>query len=353
MPVNKIDLYKKILSFKKGKVKIDKIYNNENKTITLIVTKGDYVETFSLSIKDRPSVMEYVNNLIYRIKRDYLNDKETLIGKDKVRSKSNGEFFSRTTNGVHDTFNTIFNQFKKVKLQNINSKNHKPEKSVNHVGIEFEFYSSMSRDDLCEELFNYGIKDNVRIKTDRSIQPTENKPYGYELCLLTTEKNKDKAILDVCEFFKKIGAECNASCGLHVHLDMRNRDVVLSFNRLYRAQTLLYSVCNPNRASNQYCARLLSDEFVIRTNDQKYFGINTSAYRTYKTLEVRTHEGTIKYYDVINWVNLLLKIIKSKEINVGLINENTLPELSPQSKIYEEFYEYFKSKEYQYGTKIV
>jgi hypothetical protein len=97
----------------------------------------------------------------------------------------------------------------------------------------------------------------------------------------------------------------NKSCGLHVHIDMRNRDVNKSFHNLVTMQQFLYAMLPADRRSSRYSFPVKGTTIKDR---ERYHGINAEAYKKYKTLELRMHSGTTQGKKINNWITLLLSM---------------------------------------------
>jgi hypothetical protein len=103
---------------------------------------------------------------------------------------------------------------------------------------------------------------------------------------------------------------------MHVHLDMRTRVKETVFANLVCAQPILYAMNPPSRQESvngrMYCAFTKTRKF--NQNMDRYRGINAAAYSRHKTIEVRIHAGTILKEKIINWINILLKVVDKPEV---------------------------------------
>lgn len=103
----------------------------------------------------------------------------------------------------------------------------------------------------------------------------------------------------------------NTSCGLHVHLDCRGRveaDVRAIAKRMTAWLIALKEFVPESRRNNTDYAALSFSE----TN--RYRAVNFTAFRKYKTLEIRLHSGTVDYTKIIAWIRLveLLFVLNTK-----------------------------------------
>jgi len=226
-----------------------------------------------------------------------------------------------------------------------------PNKKQKHFGIELECFGPIDKDNLSYIFALKRIKDCI-IKDDCSIRPTNNCE-SFELNILVTKQNYKSRLKEICTLLKLLKFKVNSSCGLHVHLDMRNRPETEKFkcyNNLVLCQNYLFGL-NKSRINNRFCVKVedkkekfdrdykssyiryltnnnLStkncsfDEYkktirTVRLEETIYDTEHREAinYNTrYDTIEVRIAAPTIDYKKIINWVDLLDKISESKNI---------------------------------------
>jgi hypothetical protein len=242
-----------------------------------------------------------ISNIISEIRKKRAQQKQKAT---KHRNIQGVNVF--TQGGTHQESGSILNLYRQIGFRRVNSLR-LPESIDKHVGIEIEFFTSYHRDHISEMLVDAKLTKNCRIMSDASIQCTPERPYSYELCVLAKEDNFSEIIERVCDLLSDIKAQVNQSCGLHVHLDMRTRDVNIVFNNMVACQDFLYTMVAPHRRTNRYCIPQPSKN--IRTADMSHYSaISASSYNKYKTLEIRMHEGTISAFSINNWVKLLTRI---------------------------------------------
>lgn len=191
----------------------------------------------------------------------------------------------------------------------------KPESTAkdNYVGIEIECASSKDTDDMIEHiaLTRPSLSKYVRVGSDGSIRTEEKFPYAIEFRLMVKEQDKDRIIKEFIEVTKGL-LKVNNSCGLHVHIDMRNRNYGRSFEQLYVAMPILMSMVPSSRRSNTYCKENTNKKGWSSGRSDRYEVLNTTSFRKYKTLEVRVHSATTSAYKIINWIDLLLCVVDKK-----------------------------------------
>jgi hypothetical protein len=299
--------------------------------IKLKLNRGNYKSEKLMSLK------EYNNKSKARIYDSLKRNIKSQIKRDREKVKRLNEYGQSSDNysyrlqgtcdkrgrysGVFKKSGSILELFKNKMIGNINSKTYYPKTPHNHIGIEFEFFSSMNRNDILEELFKNKFYENVRIKNDTSIQPNDENKYGWEICLLVKQDDYKDTLKKICDFLYSIDAEVNDTCGLHVHLDMRNRNAAKCFKNLTSVQSILYKMNPICRKKTKYSKPLDNLKFIKRQEKDKYFGINTSSLKRFNTLEVRMHYGTINAKDISNWIEFLISIVDSNEVK-NIVNDS-------------------------------
>jgi len=136
---------------------------------------------------------------------------------------------------------------------------------------------------------------------------------GHELAIVAKSTQIASVISKACKVLADHKAEVNSTCGLHVHIDMRNRDEKQAFANLVKSQKLLYSMVPRSRYENTYCKP--NDKGLKMDSYQgRYLGINPSSYGEHGTIEVRLHSGTVNAEKINNWIKLLQAIAYSKRV---------------------------------------
>lgn len=225
-----------------------------------------------------------------------------------------------------------------------------PKDFDNHIGLEVEFLSPYTRNRAAAVLNKSSLAESYHLHSDSSISeicdkkdlkcknckhqdymwndgwcidcgdvmtvPKEIKGLlGHELNVIFKEKDLLKVMKVLNSDLKKIKAEANTTCGLHVHLDMRNRNAEYCYAKLVKNQTLLFTLVNKARKKSEFCKR--SDKYYNLSGH--YNAINGSAaYREHKTIEVRLHHGTVDIKEIYNWIGLLTSIVNEKPMSTKL-----------------------------------
>ena len=185
----------------------------------------------------------------------------------------------------------------------------KPTTNDNYIGVEIEFFAPCSTiDDLG---FNsHRLAKMIQIGGDGSIRP-DNGHTGFELKLLTKEKNFTADITDIITQLDNIKAKVNNSCGLHLHFDMRQRNVRKAYYNLIDANEFIGKTIPVDRQSSQYCRSTMKESFYDQIQQGHHMGINASAYNEHKTIEIRYHEATLDANEIDTYANFILSVIDS------------------------------------------
>ncbi len=186
-----------------------------------------------------------------------------------------------------------------------------------HVGIEIEFLTDESRGSVQAEFVNSKIGKHCQIKTDGSLR-TGDYSNSLELALIDKENNIFNTIKTACEILNSapIHAALNGTCGLHIHLDIRDystqaRDKL--WEKFMAWQETMYAM-NPRSRDGEYShknsrANDSADCKVFpRSGTDRYNGISSEAYYSHKTIEIRMHTATTNAKKIINWIKVLLAI---------------------------------------------
>ncbi len=185
-----------------------------------------------------------------------------------------------------------------------------PKNRNKYVGIEVECFSNLDDKKVMALVLEHDLEEYINIGDDGSIETDDYDANTYEFRILSTEKELPKVFKRLTAFFKAGKFKANYSCGVHVHLDMRHRDVEKCYSKLLRFQQILFPLVKKDRWINEYCDWSLENDKVSR----RMTAINYTAYSEHQTLEVRLHHGTTDVSKIENWVRLLLKAIKSTPI---------------------------------------
>lgn len=199
------------------------------------------------------------------------------------------------------------------------SKSPHAQMKANYIGVELELISLLPREELEKEFIKAKLAGVVNIKSDGSIKTEQDRgtpQYTNEVTLLCRQDMVKDVLGRVCAVLNssKIGAFVNNSCGLHVHLDARNRKPEVMYHNLFKALPMLSGMVPKCRTvsggvENTYCKINKDPKFNAGSGVDRYQALNPTAFTKYKTIEVRLHSGSTNAAKIINWVNILTNIV--------------------------------------------
>lgn len=179
---------------------------------------------------------------------------------------------------------------------------------TNFIGIELECFAAYDAFDLREQIIEHNLSKIVQVAEDGSIE--EDFGNSHELRILLPEKQLTSGLKKVKKLLTKGKFGVNDSCGLHIHIDMRNRDVKKCYKNLLKFQDVLFAMVNKDRWNNEFCC------YTTKLNEQnRYLAINkTRSYARHQTIEVRLHHATLDMKLIEKWVKLLLQIVGAPKL---------------------------------------
>lgn len=189
----------------------------------------------------------------------------------------------------------------------------KPKVRKNFVGLEIECLSPQmddSRRHIQKTILELDLEKYAYIQGDPSIY---GEGRGHEIKLLIPENELLKVLNKFKKVIKKHKLFVNTSCGLHVHLDMRNRDYRTCLSRLNMMKHLLFSLVDKKRWTNDYCKWESTNMAPCNIRSDRHLAVNDLSYNKHKTIEVRLHQGSVNVDEIYKWVKLLLNILKTKD----------------------------------------
>lgn len=351
-PTNKFDAESKIKDLNtlkqiNDKQQIKTLVRNLRYSIRKIINSSTLKDTFIINNKRGDKTVKFnvnkqsnKNDKINSFKESYFN----FLNSEKSESyqtKDNLKYnFRLKKQGL---VNALPNQYKEMfesTLLKFLKQNKVPTDNSNYVGIEIEMFSTLNRSELEQLICDKRLHKNLGVVTDGSIRPDDSSMQGFEIRLIAKQDNLSNILKRTCDMLSEIGARVNSSCGLHVHLDMRNRNVRDCFDRLYATQNLLYSSVDSMRRDNRYCTKVTSYSNAVSIGH--YAGLNASSFDSKQTLEVRLHEGSIDFEKINNWVEILVKIIETP--NENNVTVNTKEELYSLINMTDEQKEIFNKR---------
>jgi hypothetical protein len=239
---------------------------------------------------------------------------------ERLDEKNTLGFMYNTLGGVFTKKNTILTLAENTDpIQRIRAiKKPMPASINNYVGVEIEMFCSATRESLEVALVQNGLAGFVRVGTDSSIQ-REGSGHSWELTVLCKQQDAKSTFNKLSKVFnlEYVKAKVNNSCGLHVHVDCRNRDPKKVYNNLVKCLPILTGMVPHERISSEHALRYSKRNTSADYNPtgDRYYMINADAYNKYKTIEVRLHSGTTNPIKIVNWTTLLVAIADAEWIS--------------------------------------
>lgn len=293
------------------------VYKNKNYMFEFFMES--YPEKFSTPRKKDENPKEYLNKRYELFKESWkqyksiISEERKKISTLKEESKEVLGFSYKMVGGVFlknnsvKALQTIENQMTRIRKQK------KPTKTQlgQYIGVELELIAKVNREKLNELLCKNFLAGYVYVKDDGSIKKEYDTDFTHEVTLLCKEEEVKNIITRLCSVLnsKQVDAYVNNTCGLHVHLDCRNRDPKKVFNNIVRCLPVLKTMVPKTRVeteiARQYC-KLNKTNVFDNAGDDRYTAVNgPDAFRKYQTIEVRMHSGTTNAGKIINWVKIL------------------------------------------------
>lgn len=189
---------------------------------------------------------------------------------------------------------------------------------ANYIGVELELVASCDRRILEAEFIKAGLAGFVNIRGDGSIRCEESGQHAHEVTVLCRQDDVKSIITSVCKVLngKTVKAFVNNSCGLHVHIDSRNRDPEMLFHNMVSVLPMLKGMVPKCRVegshANNYCAMNITKDIKSKdcasSNGRRYQAVNPESFSKYKTIELRLHSGSTNATKIINWVTILATV---------------------------------------------
>lgn len=207
----------------------------------------------------------------------------------------------------------------------------RPMTSERHVGIEIECGINVNHERLGYLLRPFA--GYVMIKHDGSVHVSNRTSVELNICAPISKYKEILAGVTSVLNSTEVAARVNKTCGLHVHLDVRewrNDFNALSdkYARLISVQGILYSMQPRSRQDNTYCQKSKSRSIVRGAS--RYQGINAQSIWKYTTIETRLHAGTTDYTKIVNWCDLLIGVMYS----TGTVPKRALTKIESVGKYF-------------------
>jgi hypothetical protein len=191
-----------------------------------------------------------------------------------------------------------------------------------NLGTDCSIEPDLCDDDMCTDINCYEHGEGYDDCT------YESSLKGYEARLCSKEKNLQANLIKLQSVFNKCKATVNETCGLHVHLDMRQRKPIQTLGNLLDNHKEIRSMVPKHRRLNdQFCEEvdpveayndLVTTIYHRLGHGHKYRDISVDTYRRLKTFEIRIHQGTVDMKAVYNWCAYLIHVADAKPLTSWL-----------------------------------
>jgi hypothetical protein len=245
---------------------------------------------------------------------------------------------------------------------------------IEYVGVERDVIINALADigvKCVSEHYNHNTRKHWKIVRDGSLRHRNGDSYTGELVSppLSGKRGLDK-LRKVVDAIKMAGATVNNSCGLHVHVGVKdftpNQIVAIPYRYGYLeskinkfmdhsridstwASTVSKSYVSDIVENINYAMRgayKLHFKKAVLNVTSKYRKVNISSYGRYGTVEFRQHQGTVNSEMVCNWVQFCLHFVEHIFNNVPQTKDLALPakkDLKLFNEIPEEVASYYKN----------
>lgn len=231
------------------------------------------------------------------------------------------QVYGTMTGGVFDE-SGLFERARVAKHRDLVYRVKKPTDDNRWCAIEIEMLTEGNNDTVVDALCAAGVARYVHLKDDGSLSGTDRRPNEHELVVCAPLDEMPGIIDRVCEALHRpeVNAGVNKTCGLHIHLDMRNDDEEKAFrNLVYSYEPLLSKLVPETRLRNTYCQPPTTADFEdAQSNDDRYMAINPCAYNTHTTLEVRLFAGSVNADKIKQYLAIVSSIAYAPALARGL-----------------------------------
>jgi hypothetical protein len=235
------------------------------------------------------------------------------------------------------------------------------------VEIEFLFPEDYTKDIAAEEIvdalesaglpaswmqYTHLVTKKWKLVTDGSVYDDDNEYYGFELVSPVLTWDRIGEVELALQTLAEIGAVVNDRCGIHVHHDVRDYQM-MDFVRIYElyvsCEDELDNCVHPTRRGNRnvFCKTIkrldipkmrqqiqtfeeeysgsmyppVPDDAVglilnriswdYNTDSLRYLKLNVQSFRSYGTIEFRHFHGTLDPVAVKSWILLTQRIVET------------------------------------------
>jgi hypothetical protein len=285
------------------------------------------------------NLKEHRRSMVNAVKIQRRQNKEIAKQWKEFGIKKYAKIGSKKMGYVHFKAGTILELLKSKKIKTIKDAK-KPFNSSNHIGVEIEFASYLNESQIGQLFYDAGLIEYVQLGHE-FVQGRDDGENEFELCVVAPQEKIYEIIERVCVILnEKADANITYGCGLHVHIDARNRNIKTMFDNLYNCQEILYDMVSYKRRSNKHVKLMPTKLWYPAKNGfrhgpeckdtvckcefqntehfkkcaERYYGLNTWSYKSHQTMEIRIHSGTSNATKINNWIKLLLTIVDGKPV---------------------------------------
>lgn len=252
---------------------------------------------------------------------------------------------------------------------------------IEYVGVERNVIINALADigvKCVSEYYNHNTRKHWKIVRDGSVRHPRGESYTGELVSppLSGKRGLDK-LRKVVDAIKMAGATVNNSCGLHVHVGVKdftpNQIVAIPYRYGY-LESKINKFMSHSRINSQWASTVSKNysgivESIRRSmtlykynfkkaanfSTSKHRKVNISSYHRHGTVEFRQHQGTVNSEMVCNWVQFCLHFVEHVFNNVPQTKDLALPakkDLKLFNEIPEEVASYYKNLVKRKDAKI-
>tara|TARA_R110000803_G_scaffold79152_2_gene144647 strand:+ start:1751 stop:2743 length:993 start_codon:yes stop_codon:yes gene_type:complete len=154
---------------------------------------------------------------------------------------------------------------------------------------------------------------------DEYVEEQLGEPNTYEIKLIFKQSEMMSIIPKVFKVLRDCKVKVNSSCGLHVHLDARNRNRKDMYNNLFKCQDAIIDVSSNKRIEGRWCTKNIRSTYDGQMSEyERYKVINVRSYERHSTIEVRVGRATLEVGKVLAYVRMLTNIVDSEKINTDI-----------------------------------
>ena len=214
--------------------------------------------------------------------------------------------------------------------------------AINRAGVDCEV-----------EFYNHNTRPHWKIVTDASLRSV-NGHAGELVSPILKGEQGIRELKTVLEALNSVeGVQVNVSCGMHVHLDVRDmtaKEIKTVFERYAKYESQIDLIMpRSRRNSPRWCATLqesVVSNYVGMADSKselanaigRYYKVNLSNVHTRGSIEFRQHSGTTEFRKISNWLAFLqqfveksIQIANKKNVDLGKVkNRKSRPYDAPR-----------------------